>query len=69
MLIYGCRESNPRRLLGRQACYHYTTTVFTTRAGLEPAREYPNGFQVHRFNHSATVSSKFLKESYLYFPS
>ena len=25
-------------------------------AGFEPAREDPNGFQVHRFNHSATTT-------------
>ena len=25
-------------------------------AGFEPAREDPNGFQVHRLNHSATTT-------------
>ena len=24
--------------------------------GFEPAQEYPNGFQVHRLNHSATTT-------------
>ena len=24
--------------------------------GFEPVREYPNGFQVHRLNHSATTA-------------
>ena len=28
----------------------------TTLTGFEPARVEPNGFQVHRLNHSATVS-------------
>ena len=28
----------------------------STLAGFEPTREIPNGFQVHRLNHSATVS-------------
>ena len=31
----------------------YQTTTLT---GFEPARVEPNGFQVHRLNHSATVS-------------
>ena len=30
----------------------------STTAGFEPAREDPNGFQVHRLNHSATLSSR-----------
>ena len=30
--------------------------VFSTPAGFEPTRDEPNGFQVHRLNHSATVS-------------
>ena len=29
----------------------------TTPAGFEPTRDKPNGFQVHRLNHSATVSA------------
>ena len=28
----------------------------TTTTGFEPARVEPNGFQVHRLNHSATLS-------------
>ena len=28
----------------------------TLPAGFEPAREYPNGFRVHRLNHSATTT-------------
>tara|TARA_X000000368_G_scaffold346474_1_gene285822 strand:+ start:8709 stop:9113 length:405 start_codon:yes stop_codon:yes gene_type:complete len=37
--------------------YEYWNTIDKpTRAGFEPAREYPNGFQVHRLNHSAIVS-------------
>ena len=31
--------------------------VETTRTGFEPARVEPNGFQVHRLNHSATASN------------
>jgi hypothetical protein len=30
----------------------------TTPTGFEPARVEPNGFQVHRLNHSAIVSSQ-----------
>ena len=30
--------------------------TFATMAGFEPTRNYSNGFQVHRLNHSATVS-------------
>ena len=28
----------------------------TLSTGFEPVREYPNGFQVHRLNHSATTA-------------
>ena len=34
-----------------------------TLAGFEPAREDPNGFQVHRLNHSATMSFLILRFS------
>ncbi len=27
--------------------------ILSTAAGFEPTREFPNGFQVHRLNHSA----------------
>ena len=33
--------------------------TLATPAGFEPARAEPNGFQVHRLNHSAIVSNKF----------
>ena len=29
---------------------------YTLRAGFEPARVEPNGFQVHRLNHSAIAA-------------
>ena len=29
---------------------------YSLRTGFEPAREYPNGFQVHRLNHSAIAA-------------
>ena len=55
--MYPDRESNPGRLLGRQSCYLYTIKALTTTTtGFEPARVEPNGFQVHRLNHSATLS-------------
>ena len=34
----------------------YSKTVLTLRAGFEPTRGDPNGFQVHRLNHSAIAA-------------
>ena len=36
------------------------TKVLTLRAGFEPAREDPIGFQVQRLNHSAIAAPPFL---------
>ena len=33
-----------------------TNKNYTLRAGFEPARVEPNGFQVHRLNHSAIAA-------------
>ena len=33
--------------------------TLATPTGFEPARAEPNGFQVHRLNHSAIVSNEF----------
>ena len=34
-----------------------TKKVITLRTGFEPVREDPNGFQVHRLNHSAIAAA------------
>ena len=38
------------------ALYYEMKAKITLSAGFEPAREDPNGFLVHRLNHSATTT-------------
>ena len=38
---------------------------FSSPIGFEPMRGNPNGFQVHRLNHSATTTYNFITENYL----
>jgi hypothetical protein len=39
------------------ACFAVKKNNRSTPVGFEPTRDKPNGFQVHRLNHSATVST------------
>ena len=39
---------------------------YALSAGFEPAREYPNGFLVHRLNHSATTTDCNVRSKKLY---
>ena len=49
----------------KRALQEYNKKVFhlSLRTGFEPVREDPNGFQVHRLNHSAIAATLYLARS------
>ena len=52
-------SSVPFKQMSRETDLQSSSTIFSLRAGFEPAREDPIGFQVQRLNHSAITACNF----------
>ena len=62
LLPTGCKFFDSRFSILRSRIVRVGKTKHSLSAGFEPAREDPNGFLVHRLNHSATTTAE---KSYL----